>query len=158
MIPVLAQAGGLGSLPGTPASLVRDVLVILIAILNAVATVMMMVRRRPTTTRIEDQPVQVSASPRYVSEEDHASTARGLADRITRIESVVVEIRKEARVDREHLTAELLQLERRMGDSDARRDENTHGRINDLVGQVARLVGEVGVLAEDIRKGRGREK
>jgi len=151
LLPILAQAGSLGSVAGTNPTTVRDVIVVLLAGLSAAALMTPWFQRRRTSTTLEDQPIRVSAAPKYVSLEDHEEATRALAERISRVEALMLEIRREAKADREHLTHEMLNLERRLADSAVRRDENTHKRINDLVETVSGLVGEVRTLAGEIR-------
>lgn len=145
LVPIFAQFGSTN-----PVTL-RDVLAISIAGLGVAAIIVPWVQRRRISTRIEDQPLRVSAAPEYVSVQDHEEATRALAERISRVESLMMEIRREAKVDREHLAHEMLQLERRLTDAAVRRDENTHKRINDLVETVSGLVGEVKTLAGEIR-------
>lgn len=148
LVPFLAQLGNTNPIT------LRDVIVIGIAGLGVAALITPWVQRRRTSTTIEDQPLRVSAAPEYISVQDHEEATRVLAERISKVESGMGEMRRDAKVDREHLTSAMLQLERRHADAAAQRDENTHKRINDLVEVVSRLVGEVGALASEIRKHR----
>lgn len=154
---LLAQVGGYGGMTGTNPFVFRDVVMILCGIVGGVFGMVSLGwqifgRRRRDFPPVDSaqQASRVPPTLEYVSVQDHEDAQRSIADRITRLEVLVVEIRREGRTDREHLSAEMLILERRIADSAVQRDANTHLRINDLVKSVSELVGAVGQLATEV--------
>ena len=151
----IAQIGNLGSMSGTNPIVFRDVVVILAGILGAVALIWQTWgprRRDPGATPVPSQPVTIHDDRGYVSAQEHEQFRQIVLDRMGSLESVIAEMRREAKTDREHLTKEMLALERRIADDAQKRDANTHQRINDVVEQLAQLVGSIGHLMTEVRQ------
>lgn len=97
----------------------------------------------PARKEISPQPLEVREAREFVTTAECLNKDAAMRERMARLETIVDQIRAEAKTDRESIIAQLHQLELRLIADAERRDRNTQSRINDLLASVSKVIGHL---------------